>query len=310
MSERVLMTGRCEHYISSHFMFLFFAMCFVIMQQQVASLLYQYQMGVSLNIYRAAIGLYNSVIILNFNVRISFLPAGSLLFCFHVAVLLAIFFLMCSDIELNPGPNRSIALNAGHLNARSINISRSDSSIVNKFEEITSVIFHENSHIFAITETWLKESISNELYNLPGYYPLFRLDRSDNRRAGGVALYVASEFAPKRRFDLENSDFELLWVEVKIKSVKLLCGVCYRPEYSHNYLNISFLSNLQASFDQIGLEPNTFVVLLGDFNGHYNPGNPSACSDFGSLLYRWLECNNLSQIINESTRITESGETP
>ena len=96
---------------------------------------------------------------------------------------------------------------------------------------------------------------------------------------------------------------------MKIKSVKLLCGVCYRPEYSHNYLNISFLNNLQACFDQIGLEPNTFVVLLGDFNGHYDPGNPSVCSDFGSLLYRWLECNNLSQIINESTRITESGET-
>ena len=147
-------------------------------------------MGVSLNIYRAAIRLYNSVIILNFNIRISFLPAGSLLFCFHVAVLLAIFFLMCSDIELNPGPNRSLALNVGHLNARSINISRSDSSIVNKFEEITSVIFRKNFHIFAITETWMKESISNELYNLPGYYPLFRLDRSDNRHAG-VLLYMS-----------------------------------------------------------------------------------------------------------------------
>ena len=154
-------------------------------------------MGVGFNIYRAAIGLYKSVIILNFNIRISFLPVGSLLFCFHVAVLLAIFFLMCSDIELNPGTNCSIALNVEHLNARSINISRSDSNIVNKFEEITSVIFRENFHIFAITETWLKESISNELYNLPGYYPLFRLDRSDNRRAGGVALYVVMNLLPR-----------------------------------------------------------------------------------------------------------------
>ena len=42
MSERVLMTGRWgfEYSIPSHFMFLFFAMCFVIMQQQVGSLLY------------------------------------------------------------------------------------------------------------------------------------------------------------------------------------------------------------------------------------------------------------------------------
>lgn len=40
--RRVLMTGRWgfEHFISSHFMFLFFAMCFVVMQQQVGSLLY------------------------------------------------------------------------------------------------------------------------------------------------------------------------------------------------------------------------------------------------------------------------------
>ena len=42
MSERVLMTGRWgfEHSISSHCMFLFLDMCFVIMQQQVGSLLY------------------------------------------------------------------------------------------------------------------------------------------------------------------------------------------------------------------------------------------------------------------------------
>ena len=45
---------------------------------------------------------------------------------------------------------------------------------------------------------------------------LIRLDRSDGRRAGRVALYVSSEFAPRRRFNLETNEFELLWVKVKI----------------------------------------------------------------------------------------------
>ena len=62
--------------------------------------------------------------------------------------------------------------------------------------------------------------------------------------------------------------------------------------------------------DKILYKPDTLVVLLGDFNGHYDPATSLACSDFGCLLYRWMECNNnLFQVISEPTRMTPTGAT-
>ena len=110
---------------------------------------------------------------------------------------------------------------------------------------------NENFNIFALSETWLNASIPNHLFDIPGFCSLIRLDRSDGRRAGGVALYVSSEFAPRRRFALETNEFELLWVEVKINSFTLLCGVCYIPEYASNETNVRFLENSQSCIDKI-----------------------------------------------------------
>jgi hypothetical protein len=35
----------------------------------------------------------------------------------------------------------------------------------------------------------------------------------------------------------------------------------------------------------------------------------SDSSDFGCLLYCWMQCNNLFQVINEPTQITQNGAT-
>ena len=78
------------------------------------------------------------------------------------------------------------------------------------FEEITSIILNENFNIFAFSETWLNASIPNQWFDIPGFCPLTRLDRSDGRCAGGMAMYVSSQFAPRRRFDFERNEFKLL----------------------------------------------------------------------------------------------------
>ena len=197
-------------------------------------------------------------------------------------------------------------MKVGHLNAQNINIS-SRWNVIENLEEITSLILTENFNIFALSETWFNASIPNHLFDIPGFRPLIRLDRSDGRRAGGVALYVSSEFAPRRGLHLETNEFELLWVEEKINSFTLICGVYYRPEYASNETNMQFVENLQSCIDKINQEPDTFLVLLGDFNSHYDSTNPSECSDFGCLLYQWFECNNLYQVITEPTRVTELG---
>ena len=56
-----------------------------------------------------------------------------------------------------------------------------------------------------------------------------------------LACMCYSEFVPKCRRDLESPDFELMWVEIKINSINLLCGVCYRPPCLNTDMNIRFL---------------------------------------------------------------------
>ena len=259
-------------------------------------------MGVSIEIYRAEIGHFNCYKLLSRCFCISFAFFWTPFVCLHFGILLALFFLSCSDVEINPGPGRSLFLKLGHLNVRSLNV-------VDKFEEIASIILNEDFKIFALSETWLNSSIPSELFDIPGYCSLYRRDRLDGRRAGGVGLYVSLDFVPKRRRDLETTDFELLWVEIKINSINMLCGVCYRPPGLTTDMNVAFLDNLQMCLDKVLSKPDTLVVLLGDFNGHYDPATPSAGSDFGCSLYRWIECNNLFQVISEPTRLTPTGAT-
>ena len=55
------------------------------------------------------------------------------------------FFMICSDVELNPGPYRTINLNIAHLNIRSL-------TAHNKFEEVASAILNNKFDIFALSE--------------------------------------------------------------------------------------------------------------------------------------------------------------
>jgi len=51
----------------------------------------------------------------------------------------------------------------------------------------------------------------------------------------------------------------------------LHCGVCYRPPGLRTDMNVAFLENLQMYFDKVLSKPDTLVILLGDFHGHYDP---------------------------------------
>ena len=68
---------------------------------------------------------------------------------------------------------------------------------------------------------------------------MHQLDRSDGRRAGGVAFYTSSTVVTKSQIDLEHSDFELLFVDFQINSTTFVCGVCYRSPNNNSEVNIA-----------------------------------------------------------------------
>ena len=54
-----------------------------------------------------------------------------------------------------------------------------------------------------------------------------RLDRKDNRRGGGVALYLLEDLKYTRRKDLEE-DSEASWIQVQLCKTDFLVGCVYR----------------------------------------------------------------------------------
>ena len=163
-------------------------------------------MGVSLEAYRAAIGLFNYFQIRCFKFVYSLNRADmtaliflSITFCVVLRIVLS------NDVELNPGP----FFKFGHLNARSLN--RDD-----KFDEISDLVKENGFDVFAVTETWLNDRVSSDSLQITGYNPIIRLDRYQ-RVGGGVAFFTANSLVVKSRLDLEPAAVEFLWIEFRIK---------------------------------------------------------------------------------------------
>lgn len=255
-------------------------------------------MGVSLEAYRAAIGLFNLHIPLLKQICLSmpliYIIPLSLFLCF------AILLIISGNIESNPGP-KTLCLSLAHLNARSLNIS-------DKFSEISALILLHNFDIFGVSETWLNHKISDDQIHIPGYSLPHRLDRV-NRPGGGVALFISEHLYSRRRRDLESADLELVLVEVTLNKAKFLCGVGYRPPDNSAEAVNNFFIDLQETIDKIRLEQYTALFLMGDFNAHIDLEEPASGSDIGIRLYHFLQCNNLFQLINEPTRITAHSAT-
>ena len=61
-------------------------------------------------------------------------------------------------------------------------------SLVNKIDELSGTVSLLSLDIVVITETWLSPNVSNSAINLNGF-SIFRRDRRDGRRGGGVCVY-------------------------------------------------------------------------------------------------------------------------
>lgn len=83
-----------------------------------------------------------------------------------------------------------------------------------KFEQIKLLLVNNSNclDVFFITETFLKLSVCDSLFEIPGY-TLLRKDRPD-KAGGGVAVYCKDSLTFKPRFDLECNSVEILWLEL------------------------------------------------------------------------------------------------
>ena len=65
-------------------------------------------------------------------------------------------------------------------------------SIVNKVDEVRTIMAMEKPDVMAFTETWTHEGIGKEFLEVDGYEMAVRADRNDTDkgRGGGILVYI------------------------------------------------------------------------------------------------------------------------
>ena len=122
--------------------------------------------------------------------------------------------------------------------------------------------------VLVFTESWLKPEIKNDDLLIDNFLPPFRVDRC-NHPGGGVIIYVRDTLTCKRRTDLELENLEAVWIEIVVKSKKILIGGFYRaPNSTADYFTL-----LDESIDRAHNTNMPDLIATGDFNMHSNNNN-------------------------------------
>ena len=96
-----------------------------------------------------------------------------------------------------------------HLNIRSVR---------NKVDFLES--FTDDIDILCLTETHLDPSVPDSDLLLTNFSTIFRKDR--NAFGGGVMIFSTNDILPKRRFDIESPNDEIIWIELCSDNKKYL----------------------------------------------------------------------------------------
>ena len=217
---------------------------------------------------------------------------------FELCCWLSMILLLSGDVHENPGPSTSSTSSVdtfvpaqGNLSLVHYNVQ----SILNKKD----ILFGDlrNYDILSFTETWLNPNINSSDLLFPSFHTPFRRDRESDPH-GGIIVYVKSDIFVLERRDLEVNDVECLWLELKIKSRRLLIGTFYRPPSSCAAVLDNINTSISLAFDT-GIKN---IIVTGDFNLDMNKAVSrqkidSLCMQFG-----------MSQIIRDSTHYTENSQ--
>ena len=165
--------------------------------------------------------------------------------------------------------------------------------------------------LIAITETWLKEHITDAQILLPDYQ-ILRSDRK-NRGRGGTLLYIHNNFPTTNVVHFDDSICEA--VICNVDSLNYIVASIYRPPNTDNESFNKMLNLLQSHINkQTENNKHKNILIVGDFNlPHLTWSNtPSAQSsqyttpnnsDCAKTLRNFMDKNFLSQYIEEPTRL-------
>ena len=146
-------------------------------------------------------------------------------------------------------------------------------SLKNKDLQVIDLLTDYSLDLLALTETWLNDNPSFEqwLQSTPinrDPYKILTHNRQ-NRRGGGVALIVKSDFVTRLIESGDTGSFEYATWEVSIKRRSLTLTVLYHPPYSltNKSTNKAFLDDFTNYMAKL-LSERCNNIVVGDFNLH------------------------------------------
>ena len=244
-------------------------------------------MGVSLEQYRACIGLFNSLRFSKcffctrtglfhffssisglFHVKIS--SAQYINFQYFYVLFNFCVLLLSWDIELNPGPrDYEKSLSVCHWNLNSV--------WVDDFSKITQLSAFLNVHNFDIVclgETFLTSHIMDDDPRLAiEGYEILRSDHPSDSRRGGVCVFYKDHLSLVGRPELTSLD-ECLVCEIKTGANRFLLCLCYRSPSQNQEQFANFAQNWEEKIINISDCSPTVSVFIGDFNAKILTGGP------------------------------------
>ena len=209
---------------------------------------------------------------------------------------------LSGDVELNPGylslknTKQFRELKIAHLNVRSIR---------NKTDQIQLELLRgQFFDILTFSESWLNDSIEDAEVQIPRF-ACVRKDQEDGVKGGGNIAYIRDGLPFRIRHDLNNDNNECLWFEIVRQKCKpiFICSVYKAPDADLE----SFISSLEDTLLKLNYS-NSDLVLIGDFNVDFSPCKGKQNPAKQKLLN--FTCSlELSQLVKEPTRVTDSSQT-
>ena len=194
--------------------------------------------------------------------------------------------LTSGDIETNPGPNNLDSdEGSGHLQgkppSRGLNVQVCDSLQIltlnaksikgtdkdkTKLIEFRLLVDTLQPDIMTVSETWLKDTVTDREVTDLDTYRLYRKDREDIR-GGGVIMLVKKTIWSTQRKDLESPRIdhnEIIAVEVRPRpGLSFIAISAYRSQMDPSP---AFLENLDSVLTNCMTYDNNNFLILGDYN--------------------------------------------
>ena len=180
-------------------------------------------------------------------------------------------------------------------------------SLLPKIDQVrVSLESHKGISILGITESHLSNNVCDTEIAIDGY-KLYRKDRQNKRRGGGVLVCLADYLLALRREGLGKPDLEAIWVElIQPHSKGILLGTFYQPPDGSDFLDVEFMSSFENVLEVANAEMKE-VIMMGDLKCNFLPG--ARCQGETRKLKSVLQSMNMTQVVNEPTRVIGESQT-